>query len=169
MVDVVRYAVDKQTGLPVEPPNLENLEFVAEVGGEVDETSVGLRFFGDDLDPDELTQLLGHAPSRVFRRGDVYRGKRHDYVYKTGVWYLNVARSRQGSLENQIVSIFDQLTDDLAKWQALTQRYEADLFCGLWFENWNRELLFSPELMQSIAERGLYLHLDIYFELDEDE
>jgi hypothetical protein len=45
------------------PPTKPEGELVCVAGGAIDESSITLRFFGDDLDPDELTQLLGVEPS----------------------------------------------------------------------------------------------------------
>jgi hypothetical protein len=39
-------------------------------GGEVDETSVSLCFFGDTLDPDEISNLLDCRPTNSYRKSD---------------------------------------------------------------------------------------------------
>ncbi len=71
-------------------------------------------------------------------------------------------------MEELIERLFSQTTQDLTIWQRLTEKFDADLFCGLWCERWNREIDFSPEILKQIVERGLRLDLDVYFELDEE-
>jgi hypothetical protein len=43
-----------------DPPNADGVDpaELVSVGGRVDEVTVCLRFFGDDLDPDEVSQAL---------------------------------------------------------------------------------------------------------------
>ncbi len=42
-------------------------------GGEMDAEEFSLRITADNLDPDQITQLLGHRPTSSHRRGDSYR------------------------------------------------------------------------------------------------
>ena len=60
---------------------------------ELDEYVVTLRFFGDDLDPDEISQLLGSAPTASARRGDIRQGKVRSYTAKTGSWRFSTDHS----------------------------------------------------------------------------
>lgn len=128
----------------------------------MDSTSVALRFFGDDLDPVELTGRLGAEPTMSRRRGESMPNIT-DQTTRTGSWLLASQRQSKSSLEEQINALFDRLTDDLAVWRELTGRYRADLFCGLWSEAWNRGVSLSPELIARIAERGLSIGFDVYF------
>ncbi|OCQ91390.1 hypothetical protein BCD64_25420 [Nostoc sp. MBR 210] len=138
-------------------------------GGEVDECSVSLRFWSDDLVPDEVTDLLGINPTQSYKKGDIFRGKVYDQIRKVGFWLYRVSRCADVSLEDQINTLFDQLPVDIGVWHKLTTKFDADLFCGLWLKRWNRGLDFSPQTLQRISERGLSLSLDIYFNYDEKE
>ena len=131
--------------------------------GEVDKTSVSLRFFGDALDPDEISKLLDCRPTDSYRKGDVLPDKRSCSVAQTGMWRLSGKKTGKVSLEKQIFQLFSRLSDNLEIWRKLTDRYYSDLFCGLYMESWNREMDFSPELMAQISARGLTLSLDIYY------
>ncbi|KAM3092386.1 DUF4279 domain-containing protein [Phormidesmis sp. 146-12] len=129
-----------------------------------------LRFFGKDLDPDEITQLLGVVPTAAYRKGDIFRGKKYDRIQKTGLWRLSVEKCADVELEDQINALLDRLPSDLHIWQRLTDRFEADLFCGLWLERCNRCLGFFPETLRRIGERKLVLQFDIYADgLDMEE
>jgi hypothetical protein len=154
-------------GLKPLPPKEPVGELVFLCGGEVDEVSVSLRFFGDDLDPDTITSLLMCEPTTAYRKGDTITGTKYDRVAKTGAWMLNGKWNAQLKLEEQIHALFDRLSNAPEVWRQLTTRYDSDLFCGLSLHDWNRGLELSPEVMKRISERGIALNLDIYFTDDE--
>ncbi len=128
----------------------------------MDSTSVALRFFGDELDPLEVSQLLGAEATVCRRKGDSMPNI-HEQTTRTGSWLLAGERQSKSSLEDQINALFDRLTDDLEVWRDLTSRYKSDLFCGLWSEAWNRGVSLSPELVARISARGLSIGFDVYF------
>jgi Domain of unknown function (DUF4279) len=137
-------------------------------GGEVDECSVSLRFFGDDLDPDVMTTIMGVCPTISYRKGDIFRGKTYDKIQKTGSWRYRTQRVGDISLEEQMNNLFNLLPADLEVWREL-KKFDPDLFCGLWIKEWNRSLNLSSEILIRIAERGLRIGLDIYFDGDETD
>jgi Domain of unknown function (DUF4279) len=71
--------------------SLEELigKVLCDAGGDVDETSVSLRFFGDDLDPDEISKLLNCQPTVGYRKGDVMPDSRRRKIAGTGSWLLS--------------------------------------------------------------------------------
>ena len=145
------------------PPREPTGKTVYIAGGEVDKTSVSLRFSGDTLDPGEISKLLDCQPTDSYRKGDVLLDNRRRGVAQTGMWLLSGKKTGKVSLEKQIFELFSRLSDDLEIWRKLTSQYHSDLFCGLWMESWNRGIDFSPELMAQISARGLTLSLDVYY------
>ena len=137
-------------------------------GGEVDESSVSLRFFGDDLDPDIMTTIMAVCPTISHRKGDIFRGETYDKIQKTGSWRYRTQRSAGISLEEQMNNLFNLLPADLEVWREL-KKFDPNLFCGLWLKEWNRSLDLSSEILMRIAERGLRIGLDIYFDGDETD
>jgi len=124
---------------------------------------VTLRFFGDELNPDEITALLGASPTAAHHKGQQLTGSQPGAVRiaRTGSWRLNAARREPEDLEAQIFEILDQLTSDLAVWQALA-RFRPDLFCGLFMGSSNDGVSLSPRTLLALGERGIELGLDIY-------
>jgi hypothetical protein len=149
------------------PTTPENVVWVA--GGEVDEYHICLRFLGDDLDPDVLSSMLGAVPTSACRKGDIVRGTVSERVARTGRWVLDLPEKPGESFEPQIEELLGMLTQDLAVWRELTQKYRAGVVCGVWLRNRNRGMELSPELMKRLAERGLKLGLDIYADIDRDD
>ena len=57
----------------IQPNPIGELTWIA--GGEIDECSVSLRFFGNDLDPNLMTTIMGIDPTISYRKGDIFHGK----------------------------------------------------------------------------------------------
>ena len=126
-------------------------------------TEVSLRFFGDALNPNEITKVLGATPTHA----DI-KGQRVDYppqserVARTGNWRLHAQTKTPGNLDAQISEIFSKLTDDLSIWKRLTENYDVDLFCGLFMDSGNDGVLLSPNSLTILSERGVEIGFDIY-------
>jgi hypothetical protein len=127
------------------------------------QTAATLRFFGEALDPDEITALLGKPPTRSCRKGDE-RSLHGGATSREprGSWIRTVRRLSPGDLDAQIDNLLSDLTQDIAVWQALSERFQADLFCGLFLREGNEGLPVSPETLLALGMRGLKLDLDIY-------
>ncbi len=126
-------------------------------------TAACLRIFGDDLDPDEITSILGAKPTRGERKGGIWLTPRGDQmIARTGRWSIDVARREPGDLDGQIAEILAPLNQDLLAWQDLTTRFRADFFCGLFMEEGNEGLELSPKTMLDMGARGIKFGLDIY-------
>ncbi|WP_439449279.1 DUF4279 domain-containing protein [Stenotrophomonas sp. ATs4] len=134
-----------------------------------DHSLVTLRFFGDDLLPEEVSALLGVTPTASHHKGQEFKGSHSGAVRiaRFGSWRLSAARREPEDLEAQIFEILDQLTDDLAVWQSLA-RFRPDLFCGLFMGSSNDGVSLSPRVLLALGERGIELGLDIY-DAEEEE
>ncbi len=65
---------------------------------------------------------------------------------------LRAADQTPGSLEVQIVDLLSQVTSDLTIWSSLREKYEADIFCGMFMAETNEGADLSPG-SHSDAER----------------
>jgi|SRR5690606_3930727 len=120
-------------------------------------------FYGDELVPGEITALLGAPPTvGVVKGGKWTTFSGVEKVAHTGSWRIEAERCEPENLNRQIEGLFAQLTPDLAPWRKLTRPFRGVVFCGLWMSTYNDGLELSPEMLNSIAERGLLLDLDIY-------
>lgn len=131
--------------------------------GSINHSVAGLRFFGDDLDPDEISTLLGATPTNAYRKGDVLFGPIGQVrIAKTGSWRLKATRREPEDLEAQIFELLDRLSPDLDVWRDLSTRYKTDLFCGIFMGSSNDGLPLSPKALLALGQRGIALDLDIY-------
>ena len=127
-------------------------------------TKASLRIWGDNLVPDEISELLGTTPSASERKGETFEGKnsRVKHAAKTGGWRLDAGSTHDGNLDAQINALFAQLPSDVTLWRDLAARYRIDVFCGVFMGSGNDGLELNSATMQRLGERGASLGLDIY-------
>src|SRR4051812_44975510 len=121
----------------------------------VDDSVASLTIYGENLDPDEITLLLGCEPTEV---------KLHKSMVS---WHLESDFPRSAELEEKVVGLLDKVTNDLIVWANLAERYDMRIFCGLFLNTWNEGFALSPDLMARLAERKLRIEVDIYAPVEE--
>lgn len=133
------------------------------VGGPIERVKVTLRIFGDDLDPDEISNMLRCEPTHQARKGDIVAAD-STRISPFGSWRLNSVESEDLDLEQQVLKLLSRVNADRQVWQRLTRRYKVDLFCGLFLNegSWNRGFSLSSKVLKELAERNLQIAFDIY-------
>lgn len=129
-------------------------------GGLVDETCATLAVYGEELEPDDITAMLGCAPTSSHRRGD-RRGKRSPPA-KRGGWLLEHRGKRPDGPEELTAVLLDQVSKDPAVWKALVERYDVQLRLGIHITGWNRGFGLSSALVGRIAALGPSIDVDLY-------
>lgn len=127
--------------------------------GPLDRNRVRLRVWGNPLDPDEITRLLGHPPTKAHATGEPLPSGR---IPRSGYWGVEAPGGMHDELDLRIAGLLMMLTDDLPTWRGLAGRYDMDLFCGLFMADSNEGLMLRPATMALMAERRLPLELDLY-------
>lgn len=128
-------------------------------GGPVDSWTVALRVFGESLDPDHVTALLGCAPSSFARKGDPFPIQ--------GRWILKLdsrEHDQDADVYDGIRLLMARLPPDLSVWASLTSRYSVDVSCVLFLRATNRGFGVPPDVSRWLAERNLEIGFDIYFD-----
>lgn len=144
-----------------QPPAAESIDELW-FGGPVDAASVTLRITGHDINPLEVTRLLGCEPSEAGHSGkEVTLPPGGSCTVERGFWHLNSERQAT-DLATQIERLLAQLTSDLERWRVVTERYEVDVFCGLFLEDINRGFELPARLLAALGERRLRIGFDIY-------
>ena len=132
-------------------------------------SAVLLSFFGDDLDPLEITTCLGVEPTVGVRKGGVWHTTRGtEKVAQTGSWRLLANDCEPADLNDQIKRLLSSTFCDIDCCRRLSAKYGGRVFCGLFLASSNDGLRLSPETMSLLAERHLALDLDIYGYEDDD-
>ncbi len=136
------------------------------VGGQVGEAHPTLCVYADDLEPEDITRLLGCSASRSHRKGDLLGPP--GIAARTGAWLLEWAGKTSGDLEAQIREILAKVTTDEKAWRQVAERCTIRMNCMLTLREWSRGLSLSPDLLGNLAKRGIELGISIYFVGDED-
>ena len=131
---------------------------------ELHHTAAALRIMGEDLDPGEISRLLGGEPTFAHRKGDQLVGRVTKRVRpaKSGMWSISVPDREPGDINGQITEILNPLSLDIGIWRGITDRYRADLFCGLFMGSSNDGLCISAESLLALGSRGIEIDFDIY-------
>ena len=128
---------------------------------------VSLRVFGDGLEPDEVSALLGRQPTRSHRKGDQIRTAGKDSgnspaTALTGAWILDSGLSEKAEIEDHVEALLSPVSNDSDEWASLTSRFSASILCSAFLDQYNEGFELSPRLAQSLADRGLVIAFDIY-------
>jgi Domain of unknown function (DUF4279) len=123
-----------------------------------------LRIVGENLDPDEVTTMLGHPPTKAHRKEEVAAAQKAGATLASrySSWRLEATATEPEDLAAQVEEIMEKLTEDMSIWHDLSTRYKVDLFCG-WFMNQTNEGVDLPsKTLAALASRGIALAIDIY-------
>jgi hypothetical protein len=120
-------------------------------------------FYGDDLDPDEITKTFGLEPSIGVRKGGAWKTSMGTVkIAHTGSWRLKCDGAEPDDLSGQLRSLLARMPDDLEIWQTFASQYRAVAFCGLWLQSYNDGLQLPSDVLSALGARGLSIDVDIY-------
>ena len=153
-----------------EPVKTEDLEVVAEIGGNFEEFTVGINFYSENLDREEITSLLGHNPTKAWNAGEKHPigNSNKTRITNWGKWYLNSERDAT-DLNIKLRNLINDLTCDLEKWRNLTSKYESWVDVAGYMNNWNRGFMVETDVLKLLSDRNLKIYFDIYFNGEDDD
>jgi len=134
--------------------NLQNSNFEREI--------LCLRYFGDTLQPDSISEALGSSPTKSWRKGELWSDKGVGALRETGAWVLNADWTGRLALNDQIESLFESLSTDTAVWRKLAQEHHADVFCGFFLGGDSGYSALPLETLESLSSRRLAVHFGVY-------
>jgi len=124
-----------------------------------------LRVFGDGLEPEEVSALLGREPTRSHRKGDLAGSDspgRSGSVEPTGAWILDSWLPEKAEIEEHVEALLGAVSNDSDEWERLTERFSASVLCSAFLDQYNEGFELSPRIAQSLSERGLVIAFDVY-------
>jgi len=119
---------------------------------------------GEALEAAEVSRLLCCEADQSHRTGERI-SSRSAGLWKHGGWSVKDHLPPTESLSAKIEHVLDRVTTDKEVWRALTRRFEARLFCGIFLNNPEKlgELVCLPaDLLKRAADLGLELVLDVW-------
>jgi hypothetical protein len=130
--------------------------------GKLHRSVASLGFYGDDLDPSEITEQLG-SPTWGRRIGETWLSPAgREKIARTGAWLLEIEDQEPADLDVQINALLDKLSNDLPSWCSLAARFKGRIFLGLFLDSSNEGIAIQPKTLARLCERGLLLDFDIY-------
>ena len=131
------------------------------IGGPIDDASASLNIYGENLEPEEITRMLGLSPTHSHRRGE--RRRPDGPQFSTGAWLHRVDSDvAPDAPDRALGSLLDRLPSDRSLWIGITQRYEVRIFFRIGFEGWNKGFTLSAHNIQRTADLGVRLDFDLY-------
>lgn len=132
---------------------------IAEVGGPPDEIRVTLGIHGTDLDPDQISTMLGCHPTSSHRRGDTQRSGQ---AHKAGAWLLTL--EGRGSLgpDELVAQLVQRLPSEPAVWSALRASYAVHVGFGVFVAGWNQGVELASNTLLRLGALGVPIGFDIY-------
>jgi len=130
----------------------------------ISKTKATLRIQGEDLIPEDITNMLGCQPTHSQEKGEALVGKNtgRKREAKFGMWRLSASAEIPGDLNAQITEIISMLSQDINCWIELSDNYDIDLFCGLFMEKGMEGIDISAKNLKALGQRHIELSLDIY-------
>jgi hypothetical protein len=133
------------------------------VGGDVDEVRVTLALHGADLNPEEISALLGCSPTRSHRKGEARTGRSASAgPWKAGAWLLTIEGRAPRTANELLAELLQRVPDDEKLWSDLGARYSVSVGFGLFLDGWNRGLDLEQASIQRLARMKVSLGFDIY-------
>src|SRR5450432_2459213 len=129
-------------------------------GGPVDRWKVALRVYGEELDPDRISALLGCEASSIARKGTPFP--------KKGRWILEINSEdcdEGDEVDDGVRMLLARLPSDPDVLASLASIYSVDVFCGVFVKSPNRGFGISTEVSRLLSDRALQIGFDLYFEL----
>lgn len=138
---------------------------LGEGGGPIDETRAAIAIHGDDLDPEEITKMLGCEPTSAHRKGD----KRTDMSAPalTGEWILSVRGAAPVGPEELTSSLLLRLPTGDALWRTLADRFRVELRFALHLSAYSRGFELSAPLTERISALHASVGFDIYLDTED--
>jgi hypothetical protein len=136
-----------------------------EIGGPIESARASLSIYGEDLEPNEITRILGLAPTHGHRRGD-RRGPKSPPA-TMGFWGYGVDSKAPDEAAGDpadlvLGRLLDRLPSDPALWARLVQQYRVRIFFCIGFEGYNQGFGLSARNIQRAAALGVPLDFDLY-------
>ena len=127
------------------------------------ELSVQFTLRGVDLNPDDVTRLLGLQPTEAWRVGDRITAIRVPRFFSDSAWRLHSGLPDTTDLEEQVKSLLDRLEPVWDVAVELGKKHYAEFSCVVYSYGGDRPAIsFDNEVIKRLAELNATLDVDLY-------
>jgi hypothetical protein len=123
-----------------------------------------LTILGEEVQPDEITRLLGVAPTRTHLRGEPrsLHGKIAKLVWKDSLWLLTCPLTDDRDPAEHLIWLLDSVEPKLSVIKDLAAKFRVKVFCGFSSMNGQGGFTLAPITLQRLARLGVPFSLDLY-------
>jgi Domain of unknown function (DUF4279) len=134
------------------------------LGGEIAWFVMSLHVTADNLNPAEVTEILGVQPSRQQTGGAPISPREGAPAARFGRWSLRMeaAETDEWDVNEAIKELLAQLPSEMDKWKKLAACGSIQLSLGLSMTCENQEFVLAPALLRFLGEREISVWFDIY-------
>ena len=125
--------------------------------------TASIRILGQDLNPSEVSELLGCEPTSHSKKGEPVKLKHRtvERLATSGRWSLDV-EDKNLDIDQQINFLLSKLTSDLDVWKLLTQKYRVDIFCGYFMTDELDGYSLEVSTMSALVQRNISFGVCLY-------
>ncbi|MGH7484410.1 MAG: DUF4279 domain-containing protein [bacterium] len=131
-----------------------------------------MEIFADDLKPNEITSLLGVAPTTAWEKGTTLLNRDGTVrrTTKSGRWLLSLqpAETDEWEADEAVNLVIGRFAAAETVWQDIASRAEIRLCLALFLETHNQAVSLDTASLRWLADRSIRLDFDI-FAADESE
>lgn len=135
-------------------------------GGSILCFSIQLDVAADDLKPEEITTLLGVAPTAAWERGAALLNRDGTVrrTTKSGRWSLSLqpADTEEWEVNEALALMIGRLQADEGVWRDIASRAGVSLCVSVFLEIANQGVSIEPAVLRWLADRDITLEFDIY-------
>lgn len=121
--------------------------------------------FGESVDPDEITGLVGAPPDRSHRVGDLVSPNRNSVsTHRRGLWSISTEGRLDASahLSDHIRDLLERVTGDAGVWSVLAARHSTRVFVGWFMHRGNEGAHVESDVLMELGRLSLQLDFDLY-------
>jgi hypothetical protein len=146
-------------------------EGTVQLGGPIQWFAASLTVNDDDLEPDQVTRLLGQEPTRKQCRGvPLLRADgsvRSIPQYGRWVRELKPSQTDEWDITEIVYLLFEGLPHDLSVWHQVAALGKIRVTFGLNIPDSSRDFELAHDLMRFLSERRASIWFDIYCEQED--
>jgi len=120
-----------------------------------------LSVYGSDLEPDEVTRLLGIQPDTTWRRGDP-RGSRRTAFFDYGCWRIETGIAEEADMNEQLKVLLARLGTHEETLKAMRPPFDLEFGCVIYLDGPLPILHVDADTLQRISHLGAELDIDLY-------
>ena len=128
------------------------------LGGPTSDNIVILCIYGDDIDLQAISTMLGCEPTEAHRRGEeIGKRKRPATI---GLW--SVESPTDLSFEDKLEYLVKSTTPEHKTWDALAATHRIKLNCTIFLHSWTEGFEIPTDLLAEIGNRHWQFGLSMY-------